>query len=83
MTWKRLYEMVGAKFKVKKILLDSKDRTYFLTDDDIAFYPPLWIFRNCAESNHETLEEFTLSRKFHFSVSEKKERKRIYTLHWD
>lgn len=74
--------MVGAKFKVKKILSDSKNRTYFLTDEGIAFYPPLWIFEDCAESNHESLEEFVFSRKFHFSVSEN-EGKRTYTLYWD
>lgn len=74
--------MVGTKFKVKKILNDLKNRTYFLTEDDIAFYPPLWVFQDCAKSNHESLEEFTYSRKFYFSVFEN-EGKRIYSLHWD
>lgn len=82
MTWKKLYEMVGTKFKVKKILTDSKNRTYFLTEDDVAFYPPLWIFENWAKSNHESLEEFVFARKFHFSVSEN-EGKRVYTLYWE
>lgn len=82
MTWKKLYEMVGAKFEVKKILCDSKKRTYFLTKNDEAFYPPLWIFEDWAESNHESLEEFVFSRKFHFSASEN-EGKRTYTLYWD
>lgn len=81
MTWKKLYEMVGVKFKVKKMLYDSKNREYFLTDDDIAFYPPLWIFKNNAKYNNEGLEEFISSREFHFSVSEK-EGKRTYNLYW-
>ena len=74
--------MVGTKFKVKRILKDSKDRTYFLTEDDTAFYPPLWVFRDCAESNHESLKEFIYSRNFHISVSEN-DGKRVYNLHWD
>lgn len=74
--------MVGSKFKVKKILNDSKNRTYFLTEDDIAFYPPLWIFEDLAKANHKSLEEFAYSRKFHFSVSENGE-KRVYTVNWD
>lgn len=82
MTWKKLYEMVGPKFRVKRVLNDSKDRTYFLTTDDTAFYPPLWVFRDCAESNHESLEEFIYSREFHFSVSET-DGKRKYSLYWD
>lgn len=82
MMWKKLFEMVGTKFEVKKILKDSKKRVYFLTEDDTAFYPPLWIFEASAKENCESLEEFTHSRKFHFSASENKG-KRFYSLYWD
>lgn len=82
MTWKKLYEMVDIKFKVKRILTDSKNRTYFLTENDVAFYPPLWIFEDWAKSNHESLEEFVFARKFRFSVFEN-EGKRFYNLYWE
>lgn len=74
--------MAGSKFRVKKILNDSKNRTYFLTEDDIAFYPPLWLFEDLAEVNHESVEELVHSRTFVFSVSENKG-KRFYTLYED
>lgn len=58
MTWKKLREMDGVEFNVQKIKKDSKDRVYFVTDKDEAFYPPLWLFEDAAEKEGQLTDYF-------------------------
>lgn len=82
MTWKKLFEMCDKDFTVKKIKTDSKNRVYFITEEDEAFYPPMWLFEAAAEKEGQMTEYFIEEWKpvFKLTFSTLNEGKRYYFL---
>lgn len=84
MTWKKLFEMCEKDFTVKKVKTDSKNRLYFITEKDEAFYPPMWLFDEAAEKEGQMTEYFIEQWKpiFKLSFVTSNEGKRLYFLEY-